>query len=147
MERNQELAGGSLGLLKTQEIESLAGRELDVAIAERVMGLVPCQSEQHELGAKFYAERPCHAQPDSPTKGGETSLYSTDIGAAMQVVERLRASNWYVTLSNGDERAGKEWFVEFLRSDGKYLYNGEADCDSLPEAICRAALKAVKSKE
>lgn len=66
--------------------------------------------------------------------------YSSDIASAMDVVHKLRVSdgldiemestsdNWEVILWNWERPVGK------------------AICESLPEAICRAALEAVSSK-
>lgn len=69
--------------------------------------------------------------------------------AAMQVVEKLGEGPWTVMMSSGDERTDKEWFVEFIGTsdDGRFLLTGDADGDSLPEAICHAALAAIGSKE
>jgi hypothetical protein len=63
----------------------------------------------------------------------------------MQVVEKLGEGPWTVMMSSGDKRTDKEWFVEFIgvSDDGRFLLTGDADGDSLPEAICRASLKAI----
>lgn len=122
--------------------EELSGRELVIAVAERVM-----EWRRKPNGMMHGKPQTVFIDADENTRTVECGCDEDfnpveDIRDAMQVVEKMRAANWYVTMSNGDERAAKEWFVEFARSDGKHLYTGEADCDSLAEAISRAAYGA-----
>ena len=60
--------------------------------------------------------------------------YSSDIAAAMQVVERCGD----VVMTN----RGKSWFVQFFRTEDDTPL-GDYASYSLPEAICRAALATV----
>lgn len=118
------------------------GKELDVLIAEKVMGWKlhgdsKITSRTH--GCKYVA-------PDGGYYHGP-SEYSTDISAAWELVEFLRDSG--------------QWCCLNLTSDYNYVYefnliksslNGNATheitirsgcCESASHAICLAALKAV----
>lgn len=101
-----------------------AGRELDALIAEKVFGLVPCQAEVHE-GAYM---RPCHANPDSPTSGGETRCYSTNISAAWEVAEKLK-----ITV----RPSGGQWWAALMHEHDPGMW---IPADTAPLAICLAAL-------
>jgi hypothetical protein len=95
-------------------------RDLDALIAKKVMGW-----EFLEGSVQSFALSP----------------YSTDIGNAWLVVEKLRAdAGYYVTItapSTGN--GGKDWAVRFGNED--VMFVGEAN--NAPMAICLAALKAV----
>jgi hypothetical protein len=124
--------------------ELTAGRELDVLIAEKVMGLVPCKAECHTR-ERSPLPGPCHAQPDSPDQGGETKEYSTDIAAAWTVVEKLREGKYEFTLFNDSDKTGEIWRVYFGPTDSllEDALLPAVDADTAPLAICRAALCAV----
>lgn len=118
-----------------------AGRELDALIAEKVMGLVRCEKHPGSY---------CHALPDSPTKGGETRSYSTDISAAWEVVEKLsqvRPTCFIFKISKSPGGNHKVWVYEtmFRESYDEFLERlcVEAVEDTAPHAICLAALKAI----
>lgn len=64
--------------------------------------------------------------------------YSTDIAAAMEVIEKM----WHQNLMPRLWKA-QMWNVEFWQMDGD-AYLGSYSGNSLPEAICRAALEAVE---
>lgn len=76
----------------------MSDREIDALVAEKVMGLVRCTASCHDPSRKGYQPGICHAQPDSPDRGSETSCYSTDIAAAMEVVEKMRAQCFRLAL-------------------------------------------------
>jgi hypothetical protein len=106
--------------MATTELQ--AGRALDARVAIRLFDyhMVHCRDSEG---------------------GWRRSLpaYSTNIAAAWQVVERVRALGFGVTISDGDE-----WSVGIAPN------NHDADVtvefgDSAPLAICRAALAAVSS--
>lgn len=110
--------------MKIDERES--GRELDALVAVKVMGMVFLDPENP----------PIHIP-------GVIPRYSTDIAAAWEVVEKIKAtsSRGYVL----DFIRG-EWTVG-SRSCGDAgepeLYDSEAGtAEEAPLAICRAALKA-----
>ena len=140
-------------------MSELTDRELDAVIAEKVlrheirtvskMDMLQCCTLNHCDARDWLYEGHKYIYLESEGHQPEWRIpnYSTEIFAAMSVIEKLRSQNWYVEISNGSECATKEWFVEFARSDGKHLYTGEGDSDSLPRAICLASLKAIESNE
>jgi len=74
--------------------------------------------------------------------------YSTDISAAMEVVEKIAAPGLhfmsdYLIQRNGQRR----WFAQFLKdglTDG--LHNEWIEAETFPKAICLAALAAIETK-
>ena len=109
----------------SDEIE--AGRELDAQVAEKVMGW----RHVRETGP------PDDLYGQEPGRSGTVYIvphYSTDIGAAWAVVERLRDIDCDLTI----ESAGNQWHVSLLV--GAIVGTAQA----APLAICRAALKVVE---
>lgn len=74
----------------------------------------------------------------------ETWIPDVSLTDAMRVVENMRSKGWHVSFSDYDDRAASTWFVEFLKSDATRLHIGDGSSDLLAEAICRAALSAVR---
>lgn len=106
------------------------GRELDVKIAEHVMGW-------RLLGDKWYA-------PDSSLGLSAPYHFSNDIVAAWTVVERVKgfksANGWGVMV--GATTAGQ--YICWLKSRDSEAAEIRTYGVSAPHAICLAALKAVK---
>jgi hypothetical protein len=102
-----------------------AGRALDAAIAERVFGGARAQAQWYR--------RPARTPPPpdgAPRYAGPA--FSTELAAAVRVFDR-----W-----EGDvavRRQGGLWRVELLRPPERF----DAWADTLPLAICAAALKAL----
>ena len=107
--------------------KELSGRELDVAIAKRVM------------------ETPLRG--DGTPWPGNVLPYSSSIEAAMQVVEKFKEENVVLALLPSERR----WRVSITPVD----FEPERSCgcknsraiyysQSLPYAICRAALAAIE---
>jgi len=121
-------------------------RELDAKVAEKVMGLEVYRSRQDwmQKGMPHIAEwaetvfYPAYWHPEYEL-ATVVSNYSTDIKASFEVVEKLGEDGWIVTLHRD-----LKWFCDlvwFTADDTTWLPTTEAD--TLPEAICKAALKAV----
>jgi hypothetical protein len=115
-----------------------AGRELDALVAEKVMG---CKVTRFTNSLKTVSAR-CDC-PDDPheyhTDFGGFKEYSTEMGPAWEVVEKMRPIA-DLTL----ETYGTEPFfcIAIFRKDaGKGSFQAEAK--TAPHAICLAALKAV----
>ena len=127
-----------------------AGREMDALVAEKVMGLVPCQHPCHDIGNPRYQSGPCHARPDSPQLGGETAPYSTCISAAWEVVEKINGRyslSIYHAVAVSSVMTG--WTIGLAESVYPPGRKDEAvwgRAETLPLAICRAALKAVRAR-
>jgi hypothetical protein len=120
-----------------EEILSLtAGRELDCQVAERVMGDV---LDAEGWWASADGSK-CSYADDGPRP------YSTSIGAAWKVVERMCPGvEYWFDLYNGSQPGQPDtWISVFHQSAGKVLGEAfEAKAPSAPEAICKAALLAV----
>jgi Phage ABA sandwich domain len=146
-----------------------AGRELDALVAEKVMGLAwekvthtmgwavtvdgsrePITRDEWELrrnGQPIIVSGPLmHGLYACPVPG-----YSTDIAAAWEVVEKLDAG-WFFQVERidgdyheptGYREPGRKarWAASFQRWRTSIPFSAVAN--SVPEAICRAALKAV----
>lgn len=108
----------------------MVNRELDAIVAEKVMG----------IGNTFLSR--CN-DPGETAYLDDQGLYrlvphySTDIAAAWGVVERMRDDDWRVDLWVDEDG----WWVRFTR----FLQVGYECADTAPEAICRAALKAMEA--
>lgn len=113
---------------------------MDVAIAERVMGLVPCTAYFHTLNADHEF---CHAQPDSADQGGETKCYSSEIAAAMEVEDRIAElgliNGYIVALWTNRDRSVNFWTRTNMESFWAAIH-------ATPEQRCRAALATVENK-
>lgn len=136
-------------------IDTLTGRALEREIGERVMGL---QAKKHILtAAEHYqlvdwrlVDRDGRPLPDTwacraPDQvWGDCPCYSSDIAAAWQVVEELRRRGWSVfVVVQPWVTSSPVWSVDVVNRDDSY----RAYADSAPEAICRAALRAVAAQE
>lgn len=122
--------------------EKLSGRDLDAAVAERVMGW------QRQPDYNYWMSFPA---------GESFSLHaliatwspSESIEAAMQVVEKMWQLGWSIEMANGGKLGTLatarivSWYVRFVEDEND-LNNWSAEAETLPEAICRAALRAVE---
>lgn len=118
-------------VLREQILGMKAGRELDAHVAEKIMNW----RKDRKPGGYWYA-------PNQPNLGRHSPpQYSTDIAAAWEVVEHMqsKADDWdflYFGPATG-ENNWRGWHCNFL--DDRTLAFG----DTMPEAICKAALLAV----
>lgn len=127
-----------------------AGRELDALVAEKVMGLSPmCDAEtDFSEDDRCYHCTKCRAFSgdfDLPDPHERVYLpYSTNIGAAWQVVEEL-SDRFHLQLTSPFQ-FNEPWWAGFTPL-GVTGWNGRPDFkasgDTAPLAICLAALKAV----
>lgn len=122
--------------------EMQAGRELDMRIALEVLELPPELVHTQEGGKHVeFAGRMAHV--------AATDYYSTEIGAAWQVVEEMHRRCW--RFSGGDDygvigvRTG--FTVQLEEHDHKAMTGRETrgGGETFPLAICRAALKALEA--
>jgi hypothetical protein len=118
----------------SESTKELSGEELDRAVAERVMGnTLPEVWSDPTVG-------PSHGDPGGYRIG--VRPYSSSIEAAMQVVEKMRERHWCISILN-QFHEGPRWYASFEAVEREAY----ASDDSLPTAICRAALAAIGSKE
>jgi len=148
----------------------MTDRELDALVAEKVMALKihshtwPCgvmpdtgayeaATLQNRDGFPMLHNDPGPVYLDKNGKLVEpVPFYSTDIAAAWQVVEKMGEDGWGIRIqgpnSYTDEGLGpqeSEWLAHFGRQDdSRYGYSQGCrfEKDSLPRAICLAALQA-----
>lgn len=116
----------------TVPVEDLCGRELDRAVAREVMGW-----EYIDRGIGKGWHPPGENLPD------DVPRYSTDIATAWRVVGRLNVLGCYVSAASTTDGRGfcsvgpnDTWVGEDIVKTGP---------NPVPEAICRAALKAVRA--
>ena len=119
--------------------ELKAGRELDALVAEKVMGRVWAVAPM-TAPIKVLIEPQFKTGDWQELKGGEIAsfgnlpLYSTDIAAAWEVVEKLRGDRITVGVTAYDRDVECEIHIGGLHT---------VRAETAPLAICRAALKAV----
>lgn len=117
-------------------------RALDALVAEQVMGWTP-------------TEYWCDNQPVRglvPPDGGLRDVnrypaYSSDLAAAWEVVEKMVEREWHPRITGRFSGPTDPWHVGFTARNCSG-WNGRPDHtashpDSLPTAICLAALKAL----
>lgn len=118
-------------------------RELDAQVAEKVLRLYDVHKAgkgewlQHDGCFAFVGERVYRDD-----KGFFTRLpyYSTDIAPAWEVLERMREYCPDVSIYTKEDKWNCGWFY-----DG-YAFGNYVSTDTAPEAICRAALKAMEGR-
>jgi hypothetical protein len=117
-----------------------AGRELDALVAERVFGAPYYWSDAGSEGGTPLTGNivPGFAEWQTVASGREIPPFSTDIAAAWDVLEAMRAGGWGGELEYSPDGAG--FRIMFWRS-GKT--RDACLQETAPLAICRAALKAV----
>lgn len=128
--------------------EMPAGLEMDALIARGVMGWHPDERGEFWLdetgnwcgSGEFPAALPAirNASKVIPEEARQAAVFepSTNIAHAMEAVDVIKKSHNVSIQWRGDRQPGG-W--------GVVIGEAMADGDSLPLAICRAALKAVRS--
>lgn len=130
----------------SESSKELSGRELDIAIAQRVMQW-PRRDRDDD---RDYEDTYFSAYND----GGQIVVFrggsqrsaerwspAQNIEAAMQVVEKMRERDYSIQI-NGYRR----WGVTFVLESVEEPTVRPCGSKSLPEAICRAALAAMEQK-
>lgn len=117
-----------------------AGRELDAIIAEKVMGGIGPKDPlwNGDVGVKRTVTRVTRVDPISGIvevgESWEYPEYSTDIAAAWQVVDKMRAQG--IGFGICDSITGDLWCAIFYAD-----YGCEGVAGTAPHAICLAALQ------
>jgi hypothetical protein len=128
----------------TPSLPEAVGRELDALVAEKVMGWVLTRRGGE---GKYRDTMYWNGAQD---KGSQVDWHwhpSTDIAAAMQVVEKMFSDGWAVELTrNIDNGKPEAWEAGFYGGNERNGLYKTAYCDSLALAICRAALSLALGK-
>jgi hypothetical protein len=123
--------------MSAQIEKTLAGKEIDVRIAKEVFGFIVHKAETW-AGDKYTTNGP---QPDGTHHiGMPVEDYSTDISAAIKVIEQLWG-NYYCDLSNGKRNELGLWFCCFTSKTTVQQYIAYAE--TMPLAVCRSALMVI----
>ncbi len=101
------------------------GRELDALVAEKVMGY-GSKTNCRRTGQRWV----CQCGTCDPIEA-----YSTDIAAAFMVVEKIP---YHLKLTEYNPDDGPQWTARFQNNG----VPAQAEADTIPLAICLAALKA-----
>lgn len=120
--------------------EEVAGRDLDAAITERVMG----------WRTSIISAAVWHSEAEHDSYHKDKFRPSESMGAAMQVVEKVVADgfHWEFSCHNPSKsRCDGRSFAEFWHyTNGAIDVEGSAEGATLPVAICRAALASIDSQ-
>lgn len=120
-------------MTKNEILNMPAGREMDILVAEKVMGWT--RKYVGEFGNQIW---------DSPSQGAylEDAIpnYSTDIASAWEVVEKMKEEGFQFVIGTS-ELFGKpvRYFVEFKKEGTAFSHN-RVYTDTVPLAVCRAAM-------
>lgn len=138
--------------------ELAAGAELDAEIAQRVFGLrvewddEECSSAtpgaKWVYGSEYWAVSvPYVYHSEDDDEGEYLQSYSSDIAAAWLVVEAMRARGYSFEVGCNPDRKKTGYESTFWEpyEKGKMVRMWEAEADTAPVAICRAALKALEN--
>ena len=131
--------------------QDLGSKDIDTQIAEKVMGLIPCDKwKPASMGIaggmvmmndhKVCRHKECYPSvPDLQWPGNGPRPYSTDIKAAWDIVEKLSLAFEikYFPLEIKFPFVAVVW--------GPSGWGTMTKADTAPMAICLAALKAVRS--
>jgi hypothetical protein len=127
------------------------GRELDALIAEKVMGWTDIEEDESDPNTRYsWNEAFIGLDPTAPGCFRSIPCYSTDMAAAWEVLEKMQAQGYRWCLLIRDELKSDTRilpYAEFLHY-GKYAPGKVDTCvfaedESMPLAICLAALRAV----
>ena len=120
-----------------------AGPELDRLIHTKVMGKdltvhAPVRAVSRSLPLEIHPGA-VYCMQDVPALVEEPPPYSIDIARAWEVIERMRALGWILSMWNTHDGG---WYCEMETMIGAREY---AESPTAPLAICRAAIIAVSA--
>lgn len=120
-----------------------AGKEMDAAVAEKVMGWHLVKAPFGPRGWSEWQDMNGTAFRSGTSQSGAGFHPSTEITAAWQVVEWMRQSGWFGLVGHREWGGyDGEMYAEFSKPDGpEPTYWARAN--TAPLAVCRAALAAV----
>lgn len=116
-------------------------RRLNVAVHEEIMGRDVRIGDGTGPNQEFTL--PVIAR--DAESGDRVPAYSSDDGAVRRVVDAMRRRGWELEEPRREGRETTQWAAGFHRGDESVVYT--ARTESAPEAVCRAALRAVRSRD
>ena len=122
-------------MTKEEILEMKAGRELNIRVAEEVMG---CKFAQDEL----FGDMQACIDSEGNSVWATLEAYSEDRSIAQQVVDKLRNSYNVRVEFNYDT---ENWEARFSELETGLSFGTVSALDE-PEAICKAALLAILGK-
>jgi hypothetical protein len=121
-----------------ESTKELSGRELNFAIAEKVMGWKRGTRYGNGNGEWIIPDR----KEVLPLTWSRTPQFCESIEAAMQVVAKLEKDNMISLTHFANLPSESKWIVALSSCAPGYI-DVRGESDTLPEAICRAALAAI----
>lgn len=133
--------------MNREQIMQLEGRELDEAIAIKVMNLCVLDTLQlygdgcvvSDRGIVEWMKHPMYGKTEDPDF---LEPYSTDMNAAWEVVEKIN-DPWWIHL----EVTGQSWYACNFWNYKTGEQSETVHFQTAPEAICKASLLAVMEVE
>lgn len=116
-------------------------RRLNVAVHEEIMGRDVRIGDGTGPNQEFTL--PVIAR--DAESGDRVPAYSSDDGAVRRVVDAMRRRGWVLEEPRREGRETTQWAAGFHRGDESVVYT--ARTASAPESVCRAALRAVRSRD
>lgn len=120
--------------------EGRGDRRLNVAVHEEVLGREVQIGDGTGPGQEFTL--PVVAR-DAET-GERVPAYSADRESARRVIRAMRRRGWVPEEPRREGREAAQWAAGFHRGDESVVYTSRTG--SPPESVCRAALRAVRSR-
>lgn len=121
--------------------EGRGDRRLNVAVHDEVLGREVRIGDGTGPNQEFTL--PVIAR-DAET-GERIPAYSADDAAARRVVDAMRRKGWVLEEPRREGEETGQWAAGFHRGDESVVYT--ARTESPPESVCRAALRAVRSRD
>jgi hypothetical protein len=118
-------------------IDALSGRELDMAVARDVLGYQVEERVNTTTGEKEAVSR----QPGQGKAWVRVAFYGASRGASLNVEYELQHRGWRRRVTRTVKEPALRAEVILDQRDGRSV---QAVGQSLGEALCRAALKAVR---
>lgn len=121
--------------------EDRGDRRLNVAVHEEIIGRAVRIGDGSGPGQEFTL--PVIAR--DAESGERVPPYSGDREAVGRVVDAMRGRGWELEEPRREGREAAQWAAGFHRGDESVVYT--ARTESAPESVCRAALRAVRSRD
>lgn len=133
-----------------EDYSKLSDEELSMLVAEKVMGWTVQDGKMHGKAQKVAADAHGHTKHSFSCGCSEDFHPTTDIADAMIVVEKMWEKGWWATMLtpwNADDDLYHVRFTPHGVAEHESPMRESAINESLPRAICLAALATVSNQE